>query len=79
MVSNLVWLTYERMERLKQFFPRSHCKPRVDDRHVLSDLIFFNHNGLRWYDALREYGPPKTLCNRWKQWADLGVFARMMG
>ena len=28
--------------------------------------------------APREYGPPKTLCNRWKQWSDKGVFARRM-
>ena len=25
-----------------------------------------------------EYGPPKTLYNRWKRWSDRGVFARMM-
>ncbi len=25
-----------------------------------------------------EYGPPKTLYNRWKRWGDMGVFARMM-
>jgi hypothetical protein len=26
----------------------------------------------------KEYGPPKTLYNRWKRWSDKGVFARMM-
>jgi transposase len=26
----------------------------------------------------REYGPPKTLYNRWKRWSDMGVFARIM-
>ena len=29
-------------------------------------------------DAPAEYGPPKTLYNRWKRWSDLGVFARIM-
>jgi transposase len=33
---------------------------------------------LRWRDAPREYGPPKTLYNRWKRWSDKGVFARIM-
>lgn len=42
-------------------------------------MIFINRNGLRWYDAYREYGPAKTLNNRWKRWSDKGVFARMMG
>ena len=45
---------------------------------VLSGIIFINHNGLRWCDAPREYGPPKTLYNRWKRWSDKGIFARMM-
>ncbi len=25
-----------------------------------------------------EYGPPKTLCNRWVRWSRMGVFARIM-
>ena len=69
------WLTDGQMERLKPFFPKSHGKPRVDDRRVLSGMIFINRNGSRWCDAPREYGPPKTLCNRWKRWGDMGVFA----
>ena len=36
MMSNLCWLTDAQMERLKPFFPKSHGKPRVDDRRVLS-------------------------------------------
>ena len=66
------------MERLKPFFPKSHGKPRVDDRRVLSGIIFVNRNGLRWCDAPKEYGPAKTLYNRSKRWSDNGVFARIM-
>ncbi len=77
-MSNLYWLTDERMERLRPFFPKSHGRPRVDDRRVLSGIIFVNRNGLRWRDAPAEYGSPKTLYNRWKRWSGMGVFARMM-
>ena len=77
-MSNLFWLTDAQMARLEPFFPRSHGKPRVDDRRVLSGIIFINRNGLRWRDAPRDYGPPKTLYNRWKRWSDRGVFARIM-
>jgi transposase len=45
---------------------------------VLSGIVFINRNGLRWCDAPREYGPPKTLYTRWKRWGDMGVFARMI-
>ena len=77
-MSNLYWLTGAQMERLKPFFSKSHGKPRVDDRRVLSGIIFISRNGLRWSDAPKEYGSAKTLYNRWKRWSDNGVFARIM-
>lgn len=45
-MSDLPWLTNAQMGRFEPFFPRSHGKPRVDDRRVLSDFIFINLNGL---------------------------------
>jgi transposase len=77
-MSDLYWLTDEQMERLQPFFPKSHGKPRVDDRRVLSGIVFVNRNGLRWRDAPKDYGPHKTLYNRWKRWGERGVFTRMM-
>ena len=77
-MSNLFWLRDAQLARLEPFFPKSHSKPRVDDRRVLSGIIFVNRYGLRWCDAPKEYGPPKTLYNRWKWWGDNGIFARMM-
>ena len=77
-MSNLFWLTEEQMARLQPYFPKSHGKPRVDDRRVLSGIVFVNRNGLRWRDAPAAYGPHKTLYNRWKRWGDKGVFAKMM-
>jgi transposase len=77
-MSDLFWLSEAQVARLEPFFPKSHGKPRVDDRRVLSGIIFINRNGLRWRDAPAEYGPPKTLYNRWKRWSDKGVFARIL-
>ena len=77
-MSDLYWLTDEQMARLQPHFPKSHGTPRVDDRRVLSGIIFVNRNGLRWRDAPPAYGPHKTLYNRWKRWSDKGVFARIM-
>mgnify|MGYP001180504618 CR=1 FL=1 len=77
-MSNLYWLSEDQMVRLRPFFPKSHGKPRVDDRRVPSGIIFINCNGLRWCDAPKEYGLAKTLYNRWKRWGGMGVFARMM-
>ncbi|RAK14055.1 transposase [Salipiger aestuarii] len=77
-MSDLYWLTDEQMAKLAPFFPTSHGKPRVDDRRVPSGIIVINRNGLRWRDAPKEYGPHKTLYNRWKRWSDKGIFAKMM-
>lgn len=77
-MSNLSWQSDEQMARLQPFFPKSHGKPRVDGKPVLSGILFINRNGLPWPDVPREYGLPKTLCNRWKRWSDMGVFARIM-
>ena len=77
-MSDFVWLTDAQMGRLAPVFPKSHGKPRVDDRPVLSGIIFINRNGLRWRDAPKEYGPHKTVYNRWKRGSDQGIFAQMM-
>jgi transposase len=66
-MSNLHWLSEDQMSRLRPYFPKIHGVPRVDDRRVLSGIIFINRNGLRWCDAPKEYGPSKTLYNRWKR------------
>ena len=77
-MSDLFWLTDDQMARLKPFFPLSHGVPRVDDRRVLSGIIFVNRNGLRWRDAPSNYGPHKTLYNRWYRWCQKGIFARIL-
>ena len=66
------------MERLRPYFPKSRGRARVDDRRVFSGIIFINRNGLRWCDAPAEYGPPKTLYDRWKRWSDMGIFAQIL-
>ena len=77
-MSDLFWLTDAQIARREPYFPKSLGKPRVDDRRVLSGIIFINRNGLRWRDAPAVCGPHKTLYNRWKRWSDKGIFAQIM-
>lgn len=73
-----VWLLSEaQMRRIVPFFPLSHGVPRVDDRRVISGIIFVLKNGLRWRDAPAAYGPHKTIYNRFIRWSRLGVFNRI--
>ena len=65
------------MRRIEPFFPRSRGLPRVDDRRVISGIIYVIRYGLQRRDAPRGYGPHKTLYNRFVRWSRLGVFERI--
>ena len=73
-----VWMLSEaQMRRIEPYFPLSHGIPRVDDRRIVSGIIFVIRNGLRWRDAPPAYGPHKTIYNRFIRWSRLGVFNRI--
>ena len=85
------WLTEVRMKRIAPFVPRSHGRPRVDDRRGLSGIVHVLKHGGRWRDAPACYGPHKTLYKtlynrfvrwsrmRWSRmrWSRMGVFDRI--
>jgi transposase len=43
-------------------------------RRVVSGIVYVIRNGLQWKDAPKDYGPHKTLYNRFIRWSRLGVF-----
>jgi len=73
----LIWLSEAQMRRIEPYLPLSHGVPRVDDRRIVSGITFVIGNGLRWRDAPREYGPHKTIYNRFIRWSRLGVFNKI--
>jgi transposase len=73
----LFLLSERQMARICPYFPLSHGVPRVDDRRVVSGIVYVIKNGLQWKDAPRDYGPHKTLYNRFIRWSRLGVFDRI--
>jgi putative transposase len=76
-MDDLFLLSEAQMRRIEPFFPLSHGIPRVDDRRVISGIVFVIKNGLRWRDAPRDYGPHKTIYNRFVRWSRLGVFNKI--
>jgi hypothetical protein len=52
------------MRRIEPFFLLSIGLPRVDDRLILSAIIFDITNRLRYRDALQFYGHSETTYNR---------------
>ena len=78
-MDDLFLLTKAQMRRIEPYFPLSHGVARVDDRRVVSGIIFVIKNGLRWRDAPAGYGPHKTIYNRFVRWSRLGVFNKIFG
>lgn len=76
-MSDLFLLTPSQFSRIRPYFPLAHGIPRVDDRRVVSGIIYVLKHGLQWKDAPKEYGPHKTLYNRFLRWSELGVFNRI--
>lgn len=50
-MSDLFWLNDDQMAKLVPFFPKSHGKPRGDDRRVLSGIIFISRGTRREADS----------------------------
>ena len=78
MRSNLVWLNDEQWSSIQPFLPTDvRGKARVDDRRVISGIVFVIKSGCRWCDCPPEYGPAKTIYNRFVRWAERGVWERL--
>ena len=76
-MSDQFWLTPAQLNRIKPHFPLSHGVPRVDDLRVISGIIHVIKRGLQWRDAPSDYGPHKTLYNRFVRWSRMGVFDKI--
>lgn len=71
---DLFWLTDEPFSKIAPHLPTdTRGKARVDDRRVISGIVHVLKSGGRWIDAPPEYGPKKTLYNRYVRWAQKGV------
>ena len=57
---------------------KSRGVPRVDDRRVLSAILWVLRSGAPWRDLPERYGPYTTAYNRFVRWRAAGVWDRIM-
>ena len=75
MIFDQFWLTDAQFSKIAPHLPTdTRGKARVDDRRVISGIVHVLKSGGRWIDAPPEYGPKKTLYNRYVRWAAKGVW-----
>jgi transposase len=69
----LFWLTEAQFSKIEPHLPTyTRGKDRADDRRVISGIVHVLKSGGRWVDAPPEYGPRKTLYDRYVHWAAKG-------
>lgn len=49
----------------------------MDDRRVISGILHILKTGVRWRDVPPQYGPAKTIYNRYAHWARRGIWQRI--
>ena len=73
-MQHVFWLNDEQWKKLEPLLPVDTRRRRVDDRRIISGILYVIKNGLMWKDAPLSYGPHKTLYNRFVRWSRKGVF-----
>jgi transposase len=78
MESHLFWFNDEQWAKIAPHLPRNQPGPcRNDDRLILSGIMHVLKVGCRWVDCPREYGPHKTIYNRFARWSERGIWQKI--
>lgn len=76
-MADLFWLSDEAWQALDPHLAHGKPgKPRVDDRRVISGILFVLKTGCRWRDVPPEYGPATTIYNRYNRWSQRGIWQK---
>jgi transposase len=77
MDSNLFWFSDEQWTKIVSHLPTNQPGPeRDDDRRILSGIMHVLKVGCRWQDCPKDYGPHKTVYNRFSRWSEGGFGKR---
>jgi putative transposase len=76
-MADLFLLSRVQMRRIEGYFPLSHGIARVDDRRIVSAIVFRDQERAALARAPRDYDPHKTIYNRFVRWSRPGVFNKI--
>jgi transposase len=78
MDTNLFWFKEEQWAKIVPHLPTNQPGPkRKDDRRILSGIMHVLKIGCRWQDCPKEYGPHKTVYNRFARWSERGIWQKI--
>ena len=69
-------------ERIRPLLPEPKPKkkagrPRMDDRRAMTAIFYVARTGCQWKALPRSLGASSTVHDRFQEWREAGVFARM--
>jgi transposase len=72
------WLSDTEWAAIEPHLPRGRRGAhRVDDRRVISGIVYMLRSGSRWRDCPAVYGPYTTVYNRFNRWSRQGVWGEI--
>jgi len=78
MNASLFWFTDQQWSKIAPHLPTNQPGPaRDDDRRILSGIMHVQKIGCRWRDCPSEYGPHKTIYNRFARGSERGIWQRI--
>ena len=79
MNASLFWFSDEQWAKIEPHLPSNQPGPaRKDDRRILSGIMHVQRSGCRWKDCPPEYGPHKTVYNRFARWSERGIWQKRL-
>ncbi len=77
-MAHLYWLSDKAWAQIEPHLPHGRPgRPRVDDRRVISGILYVLKTGCRWRDVPPAYGPATTIYNRYNRWSRRGLWQRL--
>lgn len=72
-------LTDAQWELIEDLFPEQTTgRPRLNDRQVLSGILWILCSGAAWRDLPERYGKWQTVYARFRRWQESGLFDRIL-
>ena len=79
MREGLFWLSDAQWARIEPHLPTGLTGPaRVDDRRIISGILFVLREGCRWRALPDAYGPRTTVYNRYNRWSKRGLWQDLL-
>lgn len=67
-------LTHDLWEQLKKILKDHGCRSWKNDRTVMEAILWKLRTGAPWHDVPKELCPWETAYNRFKRWANMGLW-----